>query len=791
MLVLFVVVALAGGVVLACVAGARRGASALERFLDFHRPAHAFVGIDPEGPLSPDDVEALPQVESSARGAYVLLTVEGPNGGEQRVGSVNPFATIEASGERHAIPYVVDGRLPDPGDPERVAIDEEASRRLGARPGDRLTLRAYLPEQMESLYAGGVPPAPAGPADEVTVGAVVRAPYDLNPIAPPEVDVLELGQAELYLGPGWWRAHSDGIAHFGGADEGTEVRLRGSEPDFESFSEAVRSLPGGEGAFVEFHSDAVSASDDARQAVRFEALALALAGLLLGLAAVVVVGQAISRQIRSDLSERPVLVAVGFTRRQMARIAALRILPVAFAGAAVAMVFAWALSPLTPIGLGRIAEVEPGLWFDPVVLVPGALVVLVAAVSWASFNGWRSLPPDPVASRRGFAWIAGKVAAAGARPAAVVGMAQLAPASRRRGSPVRPALVAGGLAVGALVGASVFEATLARVSGTPSEYGWSWDVLAGDGDDPALAEEGLRKLRSNENVASFAAWSQGEGDPVRLGGRELPVVGLDQVEGSTYVGLLAGRPAIAPGEIVLATDTRAHVGADLGSTVEVGNAEGTARYRVVGEALLTQWLTDDLSLKSGAVMTREGLERVYSDVALNSFLVDFKPGVDRTVAIDSLRDDFGPTVIPPLRPLPLENYIRVRYAPGFLAALVALLAIGSLLHLLLVTARRGRRDLAVLAVLGAPARVRMNVIATAATAVAVGALTVGIPVGLIAGRWGWRTVAESMGTPAEPIVPLMPIVGVVAAGLVIANAAGFAVGRGVVRMRPAAALRTE
>jgi ABC-type antimicrobial peptide transport system permease subunit len=68
---------------------------------------------------------------------------------------------------------------------------------------------------------------------------------------------------------------------------------------------------------------------------------------------------------------------------------------------------------------------------------------------------------------------------------------------------------------------------------------------------------------------------------------------------------------------------------------------------------------------------------------------------------------------------------------------------------------------------------------------------VGVPVGLVVGRWAWGIVARAQGVATDPALPLLGLA-VAVAGLVLAVnlvAAGPAwVAR---RVHPAAVLRTE
>ena len=67
-----------------------------------------------------------------------------------------------------------------------------------------------------------------------------------------------------------------------------------------------------------------------------------------------------------------------------------------------------------------------------------------------------------------------------------------------------------------------------------------------------------------------------------------------------------------------------------------------------------------------------------------------------------------------------------------------------------------------------------------ATTIAVVAAAIGIPLGIVAGRWSWVVLAGGLGVVAEPTVPALVIVGVGAAVLLIALRGRFRAGIAVV-----------
>jgi putative ABC transport system permease protein len=122
---------------------------------------------------------------------------------------------------------------------------------------------------------------------------------------------------------------------------------------------------------------------------------------------------------------------------------------------------------------------------------------------------------------------------------------------------------------------------------------------------------------------------------------------------------------------------------------------------------------------------------------------------------------------------------------------LALLAIGTLAHLLVTGVRRRRRDLAVLKTLGFAGPPVLGAIAWQATAFAAVALLIGLPAGILAGRWAWVFFADAAGVPAGAAIPLTAIMLAVPVTLALANLIAAWPAWTAARLRPAAVLRAE
>ncbi len=126
-----------------------------------------------------------------------------------------------------------------------------------------------------------------------------------------------------------------------------------------------------------------------------------------------------------------------------------------------------------------------------------------------------------------------------------------------------------------------------------------------------------------------------------------------------------------------------------------------------------------------------------------------------------------------------------------LAAALALLALGLLVHVLVSSVRRRRRDLAVLKTLGFVRREVSAVTAWQATTMAAIALLIGLPLGMALGSLVWRLFAEQLGVAPDVSLPLITVLVAVPATLLLANVTAAVPALLAARTHPAAVLRSE
>lgn len=792
-LVLALLVGVAGGAVLTAVAGARRTDTALDRFIEYHRPGTLQLTLGEEG-LDPGAVARLPQVDGTTTASYVLMSPARPDGSPDpdAAGTINPFLIIPETGPPIRF-LVVEGRAPEfERDPLETAVDEQAADRFGVGPGSTLRMWGYSPEQLENAGERGEEP-PAGPAMDLRVTAVIRTPQDVVP-RETDQDVIYLGSADLLLGRAWYERYGDQVGAYGGPSEGLDVRLRRGRADVPAFEAAVRRLPGGAGAAIDVSSEADTAAETTRNAVDIQVIALyAFAGLAL-VAGFLIVGQALARAFAVAPAERTTLSALGLTTSSFASVALLRGLVVGVLGAVLAVVIAIAASPLMPIGFARNAEIDPGVDIDLPVLALGAMAIVLlvlartalAAIGEArrarSMTGvGRSPRPSALVER---------LAKAGAPTAAISGIgAALEPRGGRSARSLRAAIVGTALAGVATVGAFGFAVSLDRLVSSPQLQGWNWDVAVGNGqDDPTYERSGEALLDAQPAVGSYAAVAQTT--QADVGGERVTLIGIGHGSGGPFFAIDEGRPPTGADEVVLGRHTMRTVGAEVGDRIDIVSGGRTVSMRVVGEAAIYDLATAD-RLGRGAAVTLEGFRRLQPEPFIQVFLVNYADGISDAEGYAALRRDWGRTVLRPVSATDVANLDAIGSLPFVLAGLVGVLAVAALGHALVTSVRRRRRDLAVLRTIGFVGRQLRASVAWQATTLMALALIVGVPLGVAAGRWIWRVVAESLGTAVGPVTPVVAVLLIVPATVLLANAIAAIPARSAARTEPATVLRSE
>jgi ABC-type lipoprotein release transport system permease subunit len=150
-------------------------------------------------------------------------------------------------------------------------------------------------------------------------------------------------------------------------------------------------------------------------------------------------------------------------------------------------------------------------------------------------------------------------------------------------------------------------------------------------------------------------------------------------------------------------------------------------------------------------------------------LVDFRDGAPGS-AIDAVA---AANFSPPgalTTPTSIRALERVTAAPLVLGAVLALLLVAGGGYLLATSVRSRRRDLAILRALGSDSGQLRAVVHWQASLVAAMVLIVGVPLGIILGRWVVTLLTNALGIVPGADVPLLILAAAVVTALVVANA---------------------
>jgi hypothetical protein len=783
--VLTLITALMGAVALTALAGARRTDTAVTRFLQYAGPFQGQVAADP---ATMAKIAALPSVAYTETGALMLA---GPVSVDGRPIALQDLTQVLTEALIHRPPQalegiVVAGRWPVPSRPGEVMLNESAAQALHAHVGSVMVLRGYRPDQLQQVLNGtAVPPGVAAGAVRVT--GIIRLPTDLTDDLDAPADVVYSGQGDILATPAFYQKYAGSVAGM----QGMEFQLKDGAAGLPAFEAQVRRLAGDSAQIEAGSDDNAIAGAFAQRGTSVEALALAIFGVVVALAMLVVIGQSLARQAYAAAGDFPALRALGVGPRQLAAAALAPGALVAAAGMALAVPAAYGLSAFTPIGLARRAEVSPGFAFDAAALLGGAAVLALLLAG----RGALAAPRAARAAARGLAPVhpggrgAGRLTSRRLSPTAMLGI-RLAfePGQGRAAVPVRPAIIGMAAALAAVLVALVFGSSLSHVIGDPAVTGWDWDVTVGNPHSGDVSAQAVPLLRTDGFVSGFTVTAMGD---AVLDGSDTTIVGIQPVTGQVVPPVLAGRLPRAPGEIALGGRDLRALGKGVGDSVVARGPRGPVTLRITGEVVLSPEITNEQTkLGSGGVMTLVGAAAVsQSPMPRNVFLVSLRKP-DSQTAISRLKQQFPGTVLPAVPPPEVRDLSGVTGLPLALAFALMLLACGTIAHTLLTSVRRRRRDLAILKTLGFVARQVRATVAWQATAIAGAALIVGLPVGLAAGRWAWLLFAGQAAIVPAPVVSPLTLLALPAV-LLLANAIAALPARTAARTQPAIVLRTE
>ena len=773
LLVLVLLVAFSTGTVATAVAGARRGRTAFDRLRAISLPADAAV-LPNEPGFDWEQVRALPGVAALTEFVVTSYGIDEIPSEHWDVGGFPPadddvWQTIEQ-------PVVLEGRRPDPIRDDEVVISPTFEHTFGVHVGDSLTLLLFTPEQIQVSDTGGDPGEPGGPRISATVVGVILSPWFSDGSDSPNGFVVP--------SPGLYRMHPDELAGPGESVNPINalVRLDDGAAGLPAFQKRLAEVTGRDDIDVWDRSENVSHTN---RVTGFEANSLLAFALVAAIASFVLIGQALTRYVRTTTVDLDAFVALGLPRSASRSLAVLGPVTAGVLGTTIGLAGAAFASDRFPIGTAAAYEPRPGRHVDWIVAGVTMAVVpllLAAASRFGARRGSGRTSPVPTGVRQ----LATRL------PIPVTIGVHLA-FDRGRGRsrvPVRPTMAGAVLGVAGVVGALTFSAGVHDATAGYGRFGQTFELGAYfgyNGFDFTPAAQALDVVRADPDVRGVIDAPM---DVAQIGDHSVSVYAFEPIGDPIDVVLLHGRLPNRTDEIALAPRSAQAMGASVGDRITVRGATGTEEATVTGLAFVPAGPHNDYA--SGGWMTGDGYRRLFDGFKFHFGLADTADGADLDTVIGRLADqgvfiDRAP-ISPPSERAELS---QIEVLPLWLAGFLALLAIGALAHTIASTGRLRRGDLMVLRALGLTGGQSRRMLFTQSTLIALVGFVIGIPLGVVSGRAVWRVVAE--GTPVQLVVPtawtvvaLTPLVAVL-----VANLLAVWPGRRVARQRIGEVLRAE
>ncbi len=815
-------IGLVGGTALASIAAARRTQSSFPAFLAGTNPADLTFSTYGTGPDSSandysarltSEIAHLPQVRRMSTWVGVFGAPLKSDGSPD----LAAFSQVNVAASLSGLYFDMDratavaGRMANPDHIDEFVTTALGAHLMGLHVGQQVPTGFYSAAQGSQPGFGTPKVAPLRRVDMKLVGLVVFN----NEVVEDDADRLPTNVlytpalTRSLLGPGTTQGTWYGLQLVHGGRDAPAVERS-----------IIDLLPAGAASFFR-----VTSIGEARveHAVKPEALAIAVFGIIAAFATLAVAAQSVSRQLRADTVDLDVLRALGASPVTTATDGVVGLLGAIVLGSFLACAVAVALSPLAPLGPVRNVYPARGIALDWTVLGAGLVVLLGALGALTLALGFREAPHRATLRSRRASTVVHAATSAGLPAPAVVGVRfALEPGQGRAAVPVRSALSGTALAVTMVVATLTFGSGLGTLVTHPALYGWNWSYALNSINN--IPPQAVAILNHDPEVA---AWAGEQNLTLQIDGLNVPSF-LGDSHPALGPPILSGHALDGADQIVLGAATLAALHKHVGDTVTV--AYGTPRNApldvpptplvIVGTATMpaittSATLADHPSMGVGALVSTAIAPPAFVHVVTNPdptlngpgmVLVRLRNGVSPTAGLADLQriasaanaafaaDPHGQgdtvDVLTVQRPAEIVNYRSTGATPLVLASGLATGALATLCLTLFASVRRRRRDLALLKTLGFTRRQLAATVAWQASTAAVIGIVVGIPLGVALGRQLWILFARQIYAVPRPTVPLSILV--VAAGTVaLANLVAAVPGRIAARTPAALVLRTE
>lgn len=809
--------AVLGGVAMGAVSGARRTESSYNTFLASTNPSDMTVTLF--GPNLTSRLSHLPLVRRVGTANESLNAFPAGRGGlplQPRAlysGDVASVGLMHGEYESTDLVTVIGGHQANPQIKDQFVMTPDAERFMGWHVGEVIPMYFYTNKQVSLSTFGTSKVKPVESLDMHLVGTVEQNDELVS-------DESERYPALLFFTPALTRTlttSQQGYFVYG-------LQLTHGASDVSTVErEIIDALP--PGTTYTFHVTSIY-TGQVNRSIAPDAIALAVFGLIAELAALIIAGGLIAREMQRNDEDVGVMYALGASPKMIVGTSLLGPLSAVVIGSLMAVVVAVAVSPLSPIGPVRAVYPHAGISFDWLTLALGFTVLVVTLGLVAHLVARRQLRRNvnrsrPLDIRRG-STIARRLAEAGMPVTAVVGVRFALGTGRSRDAPpVRFALFGAVFAVLIVVTTLTFGSSLNTLISHPPLYGWNWNyALGGPTEVPPQAEN---LLKTDPYVVSWSGYDLAN---AQINGLTVPIMLTDNHD-AVSPPLLEGHEVDADNQIVLGAETLQQLHKQVGQyvTASYGTSKDApvwvppTKMLIVGSSTLPAVggsQTLHTSMGVGAIIP-SGVEPpafqkfLHSPIrALNGpqiVFVRFRPNAPRSKAVASLKQiakfanhifDAVPngqaagssvSVIAVQYPADIENYRSIGLIPAALALGLAAGAVVGLGLTLVSSVRRRRRDLALLRTLGFTRRQLTATIAWQASVAGVTGVVIGVPLGVLLGRWLWTLFARNIYAVPQPTVSVISIIIVAVSALLLANFVAVVPGRIAARTSTAQMLR--
>jgi hypothetical protein len=332
----------------------------------------------------------------------------------------------------------------------------------------------------------------------------------------------------------------------------------------------------------------------------------------------------------------------------------------------------------------------------------------------------------------------------------------------------------------ALVAVLVWSSSLTRLVDEPHRWGWVADARFFD-----VTDRDVDRLVSDDRIAAV---SHVEEVTLELDGRAVPADAFTDRKSSVGWTVLDGRMPSDIGEVLLGARLARELDRDVGDQVRAATPDGGAiDLDVVGVGVGPN-LTN-AQFGGDVVITPADVERVAMTDPFTGVEVVFAPGVDGDAIATRLATDLELSL--PVRPPDVDNLAQLGALPELLAVVLAVLVLAVLFHFLVTTVRRRRREFDTLRAIGLrPWQTRRVVVMSGLLVIAFG-LLIGIPLGIVIGRFAWSVTAHAVYVAGDVLVPAELVGSLVVGAVIVAVLAAAWPAYVVTRGRVARSLRDE